>query len=361
MTQTFGMCGDSLNVGARTRYLVVPRGEHTFYLIDTSHGGTSSDPIDVRPETFGFFDRYLYGPRMAGPFAATGTVGVAFNYQIVASNSPTSYEATGLPAGLTLNAGTGLISGIPLAAGISTVAIKASNGYGIETATLTISIVAGVTPPVALFSATPTNGVEPLNVSFTDASSNSPTGWAWSFGDGGNSALQNPSHSYATAGVYTVRLIASNGGGSHTNTKASYITVITAVQSWQNHYGVAPDASDPLGKGISNTNQFLAGFNPNNTDAYPRIISAQPAGADMNITYLGSSGDNTYAGGPQSRTNVLEYTAGVGGSYSNNFVSTGVSQVLSNGNGSGTISTMSDTGGATNVPSRYYRVRVLVP
>jgi PKD repeat protein len=361
MTQTFGMWGDAVNVGARTRYLVVPRGEHTFYLIDTSHGGTSSDPIDVRPETFGFFDRYLYGPRMAGPFAATGTVGVAFGYQIVANNSPTSYEATGLPAGLTVNTGTGLISGIPLAAGISTVTIKASNGYGVETATLTITIVAGATPPVALFSASPTNGVEPLYVSFTDASSNSPTGWSWSFGDGGTSALQSPSHTYTTAGVYTVGLIATNGGGSHTNTKAGYITVITAAQSWQNYYGVAPDSSDPFGKGINNSNQFLAGFNPTNPAAYPRVLSVQAAGADMNVTYLGSSGDNSYAGGPQYRTNVLEYSAGNAGSYSNNFGATGVSQVLSNGTGSGSVSTMTEPGGATNVPSRYYRVRVVVP
>jgi len=222
-------------------------------------------------------------------------------------------------------------------------------------------VVSGATPPpVALFSGSPTNGVEPLNVSFTDGSSNSPTGWSWDFGDGGTSTAQNPSHTY-TNGIYTVQLIATNTGGSSTNTKTAYINVITAAQSWQNHYGVVPDTSDPLGKGINNANQFLAGFNPTNPAAYPHVISVQTSGADVNITYLGASGDNTYAGGPQFRTNLLEYTAGTGGSYSNDFSSTGVSQVLSNGTGSGTGSTMTDTGGATNVPSRYYRVRVLVP
>jgi hypothetical protein len=45
-------------------------------------------------------------------------------------------------------------------------------------------------------------------VSFTDLSSGSGTiiGWNWDFGDGNTSTLQNPSHSYATAGVYTVCL-----------------------------------------------------------------------------------------------------------------------------------------------------------
>ena len=37
--------------------------------------------------------------------------------------------------------------------------------------------------PVADFSGTPTSGAIPLTVSFTDASSNVPTGWAWFFGD----------------------------------------------------------------------------------------------------------------------------------------------------------------------------------
>ena len=48
---------------------------------------------------------------------ATGTVGVAFTYQIVASGNPQSYNATNLPPGLTVNASTGVISGTPTAPG----------------------------------------------------------------------------------------------------------------------------------------------------------------------------------------------------------------------------------------------------
>jgi len=123
--------------------------------------------------------------------------------------------------------------------------------------------------------------------------------------------------------------------------------------------------ADPFGKGMSNTNQFLAGFNPTNAAAYVHItsISKTNSGTDIRVDYLGASGDSTYTGGPASRTNVLEFTAGTGGgSYSSNgFTSTGQTNVLSGGTGLGTPANMVDPGGATNVPSRYYRVRVLVP
>lgn len=54
------------------------------------------------------------------------------------------------------------------------------------------------------------------SVAFTDSSDNYPTTWAWTFGDGGTSAQQNPSHTYAANGTYTVCLIATNAGGSST-------------------------------------------------------------------------------------------------------------------------------------------------
>ena len=48
---------------------------------------------------------------------------------------------------------------------------------------------------------------------------------AWSFGDGGTSNLQNPSHVYSTAGVYTVALTITGPGGSSTKSRPSFITV----------------------------------------------------------------------------------------------------------------------------------------
>jgi len=125
----------------------------------------------------------------------------------------------------------------------------------------------------------------------------------------------------------------------------------------------SPNA-DPLGKGMSNTNQFLAGFNPTNSAAYLHIISiAKSQGTNIVITYLGASGDNTWSPGVTTRTNVLDFTTGTGnGSYApSGFQSTGQTNILSGGNGLGQIASFVDTNGAASSPTRYYRVRVLLP
>jgi PKD repeat protein len=83
----------------------------------------------------------------------------------------------------------------------------------------------GPQPPNAEFSGSPTSGDYPLTVNFTDLSTGSPTSWSWTFGDGGSSSAQNPSHEYTAAGTYTVSLTATNATGSDNETKVDYITV----------------------------------------------------------------------------------------------------------------------------------------
>jgi PKD repeat protein len=89
---------------------------------------------------------------------------------------------------------------------------------------LALPAAVGATAPVANFSATPVTGNSPLTVTFTDASVNA-TSWAWDFGDGGTSTVQNPpAHIYLIAGNYTVKLTATNGDGSNSTTRTNYIT-----------------------------------------------------------------------------------------------------------------------------------------
>jgi len=64
------------------------------------------------------------------------------------------------------------------------------------------------------------------SVSFTDLSTLQPTSWSWDFGDGNNSIEQNPTHSYASAGFYTVSLTATNSVGSGSEIKINYIEVV---------------------------------------------------------------------------------------------------------------------------------------
>ena len=76
------------------------------------------------------------------------------------------------------------------------------------------------------FIASPRSGSAPLSVSFNDNSTGEISEWLWSFGDGGKSSQQNPSHTYQTEGVYTVSLTVIGPGGSDTETKKDYILVI---------------------------------------------------------------------------------------------------------------------------------------
>jgi O-glycosyl hydrolase len=68
------------------------------------------------------------------PASQTGTTGTAASLQIHAADSAAgqtlSYRATGLPAGLSISASTGLISGTPTTAGTSTVTVTATDGTG---------------------------------------------------------------------------------------------------------------------------------------------------------------------------------------------------------------------------------------
>ncbi|HRQ50987.1 MAG TPA: PKD domain-containing protein [Agriterribacter sp.] len=58
-----------------------------------------------------------------------------------------------------------------------------------------------------------------LQVVFEDLSTNTPTGWAWDFGNSTNSNSQNPTVTYTTPGTYTVKLTATNSDGSSSFSK----------------------------------------------------------------------------------------------------------------------------------------------
>lgn len=79
--------------------------------------------------------------------------------------------------------------------------------------------------PLADFSSSPTQGDAPLTVNFTDLSTGNPTGWNWTFGDGGTSSDQNTSHTYNDSGLFTVTLTAANDCDSDMVTKTEYISV----------------------------------------------------------------------------------------------------------------------------------------
>ena len=103
--------------------------------------------------------------------------------------------------------------------------VRCLKGNGVFDTVLAAAFVADATKVMA-------GGV----VSFTDQSTNSPITWVWDFGDGKTSIEQNPKHTYATPGTYTVSLTVSNSAGSDTETKMGYIEVEKAI-----NYGSVTD------------------------------------------------------------------------------------------------------------------------
>ena len=119
-------------------------GTYTISLTATNAGGDGTGTLTLT------VSRNAGAPSITSNLIAQGQVGSAFNYQITAANSPTSYTAANLPAGLTVNTATGAISGTPTAGGVFNATISALNSLGSDSRTLQITILAptlNVNPP----------------------------------------------------------------------------------------------------------------------------------------------------------------------------------------------------------------------
>lgn len=71
-----------------------------------------------------------------GTLSGIARAGTGYSFQITASNSPTSFSATGLPPGLSINTATGRISGTSTATSTTPIIIGATNAGGTGTTTL---------------------------------------------------------------------------------------------------------------------------------------------------------------------------------------------------------------------------------
>ena len=66
-------------------------------------------------------------------------------------------------------------------------------------------------------------------IQFTDASTGSPASWAWDFGDGSTSTVQNPSHAFAAKGFFRVVLTVVDGSATRSSRRT--IAVIDATNT----------------------------------------------------------------------------------------------------------------------------------
>jgi PKD repeat protein len=106
--------------------------------------------------------------------------------------------------------------------------------YGeVEDYTAIITGGGGNLPPTANFTFTTNN----LTANFTDTSTDSDgtiVSWAWNFGDSGTSTQQNPSHTYAAAGTYTVGLTVTDDDGATGYISKSVTVTAPAVKMYVN-------------------------------------------------------------------------------------------------------------------------------
>jgi regulation of enolase protein 1 (concanavalin A-like superfamily) len=197
-------------------------GTTTVTISATNAGGTGTAALTltINPAT----------PVITSATTASGADGKAFSYQITASNSPTSYQATGLPAGLAVNTGTGAITGTPIGTSTTTVTLSATNAGGTGTAILTVTIAASPTMPV-ITSATTASGAVNQAFTYQIVAANSPTGYdATGLPEGlaintGTGAITGTPTGTSTT---TVTLSATNAGGTGTATLTVTIAALTA-------------------------------------------------------------------------------------------------------------------------------------
>jgi PKD repeat protein len=107
------------------------------------------------------------------------------------------------------------------AEGTYTISLTASGEGGSAIATESITI--QTQTPVAGFTMDKSTAEVGEVITFTNTSLYA-TSYVWNFGDGGSSTLQHPTHSYSSAGTYTVSLTATGAGGSDTESKTVTIT-----------------------------------------------------------------------------------------------------------------------------------------
>jgi hypothetical protein len=205
-------------------------GTSNVTLSATNSGGTGSGPLTLT---------VTVALVITSSGTANGTVGTAFSYQITATNSPTSFGASGLPAGLTVDTGSGLISGTPTgASGTYSVTLSATNNVGTGTAPLTLTISGGGTGSLVSHTIQISNNAD-------DGYYNSQNGTGWhSTPEGGGADLVGSWSGLTTAWVAGYRF-PSVGANSGDTIQSAYLQLVSSNGDATNAIcGLAPCSSN---------------------------------------------------------------------------------------------------------------------
>lgn len=198
-------------------------GNATVTISASNSAGTTSQALTITILTA--------APIITSASTSNGTFGTTYSNQITATNNPTQFTATGLPVGLTINATTGLIRGIPLEDGAFATKISAINAGGAGNQTLTL-LIAPILPRItSLGTATAQVG---SSFSYRITASNLPRFYGasnLSIGLTLNATSGEISGAPTTTGNAMLTISASNGAGTASRTLALTILPATPIIS----------------------------------------------------------------------------------------------------------------------------------
>ena len=219
-------------------------------------------------------------PVIVSSLVATATAGQPFTYTIVATNNPTSFSATGLPNGLSVNAG--VISGTPSDVGSASIVISASNAGGTDTQTLVLTVGASAPSITSPLAAHGSLGVS-FNYNLTVTGIPVPTITAAPLPAGLTSSTTGITGVPLQAGTTFVTLTATNVAGTDTKTLVIDITAPPIITSPLIVGGTLGDSTfSYVITATNNPNNFSTGalpFGLNPVNPGTGVISGTPSQA----------------------------------------------------------------------------------
>lgn len=259
-------------------------------------------------------DYYVYsinvatpGPSITSSLSVNVNQGQNVSYQITATNNPTSFGASNLPAGLSLNTSTGYITGVLTASSSVTSTISATNSVGTDTKNLVWNITAAVLIPNA--SVSPQTILTGQSVTLTrNGSAN--FGIAWT-----ENVIWQPSGQaqvLGNMGLGSMNYTPTAGPGTYWLQYRLVDTYFNYVDQWVSFVVKAP----PVAQSVSATSAVVGSAIQ---------ITARATDADGNLTYIdfyvtGPGYSDTYIGSAAASngydaTVTFNWTLPTAGSY----------------------------------------------